>query len=134
MSRIKFKVENWREVRDYMRSLDDLGKSILNDVAKAGADFARPLIENAVSRIDPSLASTVRVKKYRSKNKNKSSAVVEVGGKKKSDYAFHLETGHGHDKDSAARPFIRPTVDTHAREIADHMKDVFFEKVGLPRR
>lgn len=133
MPRVRMVIENWREMKDYIKSLEDQGKSLLDEVAKAGAEFAQPLIKESVSRIDPELASTVRIKKSRRKSKVKSSAIVEVGGKKKSAYAFHLETGHGRDKNSAARPFLRPTVDSNARAIAEHMKEVFIQKVEVLR-
>ena len=118
-----------------MKKMQDKGKSVLNAVAMAGAEYALPKIKNAIpvgSEDDTHLKDNIKAKKMAKKSDVKSSAVVEVGAKA-AEYGMHLEVGHRTPKGGhiPAHPFIRNTIDADSEEIGRVMAEEFIRKVGI---
>lgn len=118
-----------------MSRMEDKGKSVLDAVALAGAEYANPKIRAAVPVNDEDsqhLRDNIKTVKSRRKNKTKSSAQVTVGAKA-AEYGFHLEAGHmtQDGQHVPARPFIRATVDKESDAIGAAMGEAFIRGVGL---
>jgi HK97 gp10 family phage protein len=130
MARVNVEIDDIRELIKDLKKMADKGKSALDAAALAGAEYAKPRIQQAIklgTEDDIHLRDNIKVKKSRRKHRFKSSAFVEVG-KKSVDYGFHLETGTSKTK---AQPFMRDTVDKNAEQIAEEMGKTWVEKVGL---
>ncbi len=118
-----------------MKKMQDKGKSVLNAVAMAGAEYALPRIKTAIpigNEDDAHLKDNIKTKKGSKKSPLKSSALVEVGAKV-AEYGMHLEVGHRTQKGGhvPARPFIRNTIDDDSEDIGRVMAEEFIRKVGI---
>ena len=133
--RVYVTIDGIEELINEIKKMDDKGKAVLDDVAMAGAKYAQNPVTNAVplnNEDDKHLKNNVQTKKVRIKNKVKSSALLEAGDNK-TEYGFHLETGHvtKSGKHVPPVPFMRATIDRESEEIGRVMGEEFIKRVGV---
>lgn len=136
---LEVRIQGMHEIIRDLRRLDDRGKSILNDVALSGAQFAAPQLANTIppSDDDKHIKDKVKAKSNKRKSKYTAAASVTIGSAAKGyNYAFHYETGYkmtlkdGSIKRVPPAKTVRRKFDQIKRQIADHMGNEFVQRVG----
>jgi HK97 gp10 family phage protein len=133
--RVRVEIDGMDELINDIKKMQDKGKSVLDAVAMAGAEYAQNPVKSAIkpsTEDDKHLRDNVKTKKLKKKNPLKSSALLDAGGGK-TPYGFHLETGRitKKGKHVPAVPFMRSTIDRESENIGRVMGEVFIKKVGV---
>jgi HK97 gp10 family phage protein len=133
--RVRVQIEGMDELINDIKKMQDKGKSVLDAVAMAGANYAKGPVQSAIpvsSEDGKHLRDNTKPKKMRKKNPLKSSALLDVGGSK-TPYGFNLETGHMTKKGKhvPANPFMRSTIDKESENIGRVMGEEFIKRVGV---
>lgn len=130
MAKIYFDVDNLNEVLDSFKKMEDEAKITLHAAVNKGAQHLAPLIKSKIkvgNVNDIHVRDSVRVSKAKPGKALKQTAYVRMGNRK-SDYAFHLETGTSTTK---PQPVIRATTDQHQEKIADIIGNEILDRLGL---
>lgn len=130
MARIFFEVDDLNKVLDSFKAMENDARSILHTAVNKGAEHLAPLIKSNIKPgtvDDIHVRDSVRVSKAKVKKTLKQSANILIGNKK-TDYAFHLETGR---EGVPPRPYIRTTTDQHQEEVADIVGNTILDGLGL---
>lgn len=136
MPKVTVQVEGYKEVINSLNSLGDTAKRVLEESAKAGAEYLRPIIQSAIPSSNDGdskhLKDAVKLKKARLRRRDIQSADVVIGGNKDVDYGFHFETGHkGKKKRVEGTKVIRTATDNHAERAANIVAEHLLDKLGL---
>lgn len=130
MARVTVEIEGFKEVLDSLVKLGDDSKLVLHAAVNKGAEQLAPLIKQNIKLgtvDDIHVRDSVRVSKAKPKKTVRQSANILIGNKK-SDYAFHLETGR---KGVAPKPYIRNATDQNHDKIAETVASEILDRLGL---
>lgn len=135
MPRVYVEVEGLKEVIAGFKAMGEDGKKVLHEAVNIGAEMLAPKIrENTPvgTEDDQHLKNNIKPKKAKKKKTVKQTAQVQVGSNK-TDYAFHVETGHRtkSGKTIPANPFVRRAVDAASDEVAIKVVSHILDRIGV---